>query len=430
VASLQPRAAERSARLLEPSAGKATTRGELLGLAQAAIAAAFAGRPAREVVALAERAWDDGRLLAEDTVDGVAWMMVTSALSFVGELERSLEFTAVVLDDARRRGSPLAFATASVIRSLPELWRGEVSAALNDLEFVRNARRWGWRQYPGVAAANACLCLIEASELDRAEEELREFGAAGQPSNLEDARCLHALAELRMAQGAAREALDAALRAGRVLHRELTVLASCPWRVTAGEAALALGDQARARELASEALAEADRIGVRHARIRAMRLVALCESGDRQLELLQAACDLGAGGPPRLEATRVLIDYGSALRRANHRTAARIPLQRAADQAYAGGAMLLFERARTELVASGARPRRDALLSGPASLTASERRIAELAVAGHSNRDISGMLFVSPKTVEYHLRNVYRKLDIRGRGELPDALSPTSAPPA
>jgi DNA-binding CsgD family transcriptional regulator len=62
------------------------------------------------------------------------------------------------------------------------------------------------------------------------------------------------------------------------------------------------------------------------------------------------------------------------------------------------------------------------LLSGPASLTPSERRIAELAATGHSNREIAQTLFVTPKTVEYHLRNTYRKLDIEGRARLGEAL--------
>jgi DNA-binding CsgD family transcriptional regulator len=75
------------------------------------------------------------------------------------------------------------------------------------------------------------------------------------------------------------------------------------------------------------------------------------------------------------------------------------------------------------LAASGARPRRDALLSGPGSLTPSERRIAELAATGQSNREIAQALFVTPKTVEYHLRNAYRKLDIQTRGELAGALA-------
>ena len=62
-------------------------------------------------------------------------------------------------------------------------------------------------------------------------------------------------------------------------------------------------------------------------------------------------------------------------------------------------------------------------MSGPASLTPSERRIAELAATGQSNREIAQALFVTPKTVEYHLRNTYRKLDIQNRQALAEALS-------
>jgi DNA-binding CsgD family transcriptional regulator len=77
-----------------------------------------------------------------------------------------------------------------------------------------------------------------------------------------------------------------------------------------------------------------------------------------------------------------------------------------------------------ELSATGARPRRERLVSGPESLTPSERRIAELAASSQSNREIAQALFVTPKTVEYHLRNAYRKLDISSRQELADALRP------
>jgi DNA-binding CsgD family transcriptional regulator len=59
---------------------------------------------------------------------------------------------------------------------------------------------------------------------------------------------------------------------------------------------------------------------------------------------------------------------------------------------------------------------------GWGELTASERRVAELAAAGHTNRQIAVELFVTVKAVEWHLGNVYRKLDIRGRKQLEDAL--------
>jgi DNA-binding CsgD family transcriptional regulator len=73
-------------------------------------------------------------------------------------------------------------------------------------------------------------------------------------------------------------------------------------------------------------------------------------------------------------------------------------------------------------VAAGARPRR-ARLSGPASLTPSERRVAAMAADGLTNREIAEALFVTRKAVEYHMGNVFRKLDVNSRSHLGDALA-------
>ena len=78
---------------------------------------------------------------------------------------------------------------------------------------------------------------------------------------------------------------------------------------------------------------------------------------------------------------------------------------------------------RSELHATGARPRREAL-SGVESLTPSERRVAALATEGLTNREIAQSLYVTPKTVEVHLSNTYRKLDIRSRRDLTAAMAP------
>jgi DNA-binding NarL/FixJ family response regulator len=90
----------------------------------------------------------------------------------------------------------------------------------------------------------------------------------------------------------------------------------------------------------------------------------------------------------RLEHARALADLGGALRRAGHRAESREILRPALDLAHRCGALALTERARTELIAAGGRPRR-LVLSGLDSLTPSERRIAQLAAAGLSNRDIA-----------------------------------------
>jgi DNA-binding CsgD family transcriptional regulator len=116
------------------------------------------------------------------------------------------------------------------------------------------------------------------------------------------------------------------------------------------------------------------------------------------------------------------VELGAALRRANQRTEAREPLRAGLDLALGCGATRLADRARTELRATGARPRRESL-SGAAALTPSERRVAEMAASGLSNAEIAQALFVTVKTVEGHLSGAYRKLDVRSRTELGDALS-------
>jgi DNA-binding CsgD family transcriptional regulator len=398
------------------------THGQRLLLARAAVLAAFAGSSASEVVELAERSWDGGRLLERDTADGIAWVLVAAALGVSGELERAAAVTDAVLEDARRRGSPLAFASGSRVRAHARLLQGSVGDARADIEAARSARRYGWRQYLRTAAATHCLCLIEASRLDAAEAALTEDAPLDGARDLEEIRRIHALAELRLAQGRPDEAYELAITAGRALEPAIKVFGYCPWRLTASQAALQRGDRDRALELARAAHAIAAQTQVLHHRLESLRVLGIAEGGDAGLELLGRAVELAATGPPRLDGIRALVELGSALRRANRRAAARGPLQRAADMAQRGGAKALYERARTELTATGARPRRELLLEGAASLTPSERRIAALAADGRSNPEIARTLFVTPKTVEYHLRNTYRKLGIETRRQLRHVL--------
>jgi DNA-binding CsgD family transcriptional regulator len=423
VPSLQAESIRRSAQLVDRALTGPRTQGQRQLLAQAAVHAAFAGEPAPEVAALAEQAWDHGRLLEVETADGLAWTLLTAAFTLAGHLERTIELAQAVLLDARRRSSPRAFATASYVCGLPRLWQGQVTQAIGDLEAARDVRRFGWRQFGRAAAAHYALCLLETGELERAQEVLTRDTPARASADMEDAMQLYALAELRRHQGRFAEALETALKAGELGEQHVPHVGYALWRGSAAQSALALGDEGRGRELAQEMLKRAESAQILHERIRSLRVLGLCQGGRKGLQTLRAAVELGRSAPPRLETIRALIELGSALRRGNERAAAREPLQQAADLANRGGATVLYERARLELSASGGRPRREALLSGPGSLTPSERRIAELAGGGQSNRQIAQALFVTPKTVEYHLRNAYRKLEIQGRGQLAEALA-------
>ncbi len=121
-----------------------------------------------------------------------------------------------------------------------------------------------------------------------------------------------------------------------------------------------------------------------------------------------------ADSPALLERGKSLAELGAALRRAGQRAAAREHLTEALERAARCGARPLAIRAREELHAAEARPRRDRR-HGAESLTPTEQRIARLAAAGHTNREIAQSLYVTTKTVEGHLARVYAKLDITGR---------------
>ena len=124
----------------------------------------------------------------------------------------------------------------------------------------------------------------------------------------------------------------------------------------------------------------------------------------------------------RVELARALTDYGAALRRAGQRGQARAPLERGLDLAYHCGARRIAGRARAELAAAGAKPRRDAI-TGRDALTASELRVARLAAEGLTNREIAQALFITGRTAKVHLNRVYRKLEITRRDQLANALT-------
>ena len=99
------------------------------------------------------------------------------------------------------------------------------------------------------------------------------------------------------------------------------------------------------------------------------------------------------------------------------------------ELAHRSSAIALVERANEELAAAGARPR-NVLVGGVESLTPSERRVSDLAARDRSNKEIAQELFITVKTVELHLSNVYRKLQIGSRRQLAAALAEREAEPA
>ncbi len=147
----------------------------------------------------------------------------------------------------------------------------------------------------------------------------------------------------------------------------------------------------------------------------------LARPADAAAHFERAASDAGDFGavPWRAEA---LLELGVTLRRASQASGAREPLREALDLADRYGGTVLAERARLELHAAGARPRRSRL-SGSGALTPSERRVASLAADGMTNAEIARELVLARRTVETHLTHAYRKLGVTRREDLRQALT-------
>ena len=189
-------------------------------------------------------------------------------------------------------------------------------------------------------------------------------------------------------------AVEAAVKSGHI-DKARHALADLESRAEASRTPWALGSLACSRALLADS-AEAEQY---------------FQEAIDHLEQTSVATDLA----------RARLLYGEWLRRETRRVDARIQLRMAHDYFAEIGAMSFAKRAETELLATGERARARSVQSGE-GLTPQERRVAELAADGLSNTQIGSQLFISTATVEYHLRKVYRKLDIGSRVLLGRAL--------
>jgi DNA-binding CsgD family transcriptional regulator len=153
----------------------------------------------------------------------------------------------------------------------------------------------------------------------------------------------------------------------------------------------------------------------------AARSGALLADGEAAEGLYREAIERLARTRVRAELARGHLLYGEWLRRQNRRLDAREQLRSAYDMLTRMGIRGFAERARRELLATGDTTRKHRAETTGA-LTAQEAEIARLAGEGHTNPEIAGLLFISPRTVEWHLRKVFRKLDISSRRQLRMAL--------
>jgi DNA-binding CsgD family transcriptional regulator len=388
-----------------------------------------APRPAAEVGEIALRAVGDGALARDQGVDLLPWgicMHVLVCIDAVAECEAELTVARARLAVG---GIPSDFACVAMSSAFAGWLTGDLRRAEADAIAALEAQalvdpvplRYALR---GVAARLAALSQIEQGKLDEAAATLAAFDAQPPESDapsvpvirLRVARAAHALAVgdpgTALAQARRMQSEEQAIGGNSV---------AVSWRGPAALALARLGRQDEAREVADEQLAAARAFGAASELGAALRVVARLD-GARRLDHLDEAVAVLEASPARLQLAGALADLGEALGVAGRRTDAREPLTRALELAEACAARPLAQRAADGLGALGDRPRRMAD-AGVDELTASERRVAQLAATGRTNREIAQELFVTPKTVENHLRHAYAKLGVGGRRELAGVLA-------
>lgn len=318
---------------------------------------------------------------------------------------------------ARSSVWPLGVSVGSTCASLAALYRGSVGEAI---AHARGAAAGDAEiRLAPITVAFLVEALIERGEVDLASRELSERGLDGElPLAWATTPLLLARGRLHAAAGNHRAAVRDLLATGqRCAAWQVANPAMVPWRSSAALSLARLGDRNRATALADEEVELARGWGAHRAIGVAARAAGMIRDGQQGIELLRQAAEILESSPAPLEHARALTELGAALRRAGHRSEARQQLRSALDLAHRLGGTAVADQARDELTIAGARPRR-AATRGRDALTPSELRVAELAAAGRTNRQIAESLFLTLRTVETHLTSSYAKLAITSRGQL------------
>jgi DNA-binding CsgD family transcriptional regulator/predicted negative regulator of RcsB-dependent stress response len=393
--------------------------------AMAAHLAALANRPADQVADLVRRAIASGvRPLPAPGELTAAWFPVAMlGLLWSEKYAEAQDLLDAAVTEARAAANGILLRPLLALRAWIALRRSDLTAVEADARAVLDATGMFVELLAELATCVLVEVLVERGAMDEAERALEPFVSDLQGSSISAATLRYFRGRLLFAQRRFGEALSD-FRATGAIYVAVGAVSPCvlPWRSDAALAALAVDEHELARNLSTEELALARSFGAPRALGIALRAAGLVAGGDRCEVLLREAVDVLAGSDSRLEHARAQTDLGAFLRRANRRVEARESLRQAVDTAHHLGAVALAERAETELRATGAKPRR-VMLTGLEALTASERRIAELAADGLTNREIAQTLFITARTVEGHLTNVFNKLDVRARTELPTALA-------
>ena len=377
----------------------------------------------REAERRATEALEDEGNPFEPDPDSMDHYQAVQALGWCDLYDQALRLLDLAFAAATTHASMTAFVLASSYRANVQLRRGAFAEAEADaraaLELIGEHRL----QVLGALSFSwLTIALLERDKLDDAWTALAEQGFDGQIPDQNIFGFLYgARAMLRLAGHEPDLARRDAQAAGRLLVQVGPGPAPIEWRATAALAAHACGELEEGRRLAAENLGLARQFGAPRTLGIALRTAGLVGAED-PLPMLRASVDVLQASGARGELARSLVELGTALRRRRQPAeATRAILREALDISHRCGARRIEQRARDELLAAGGRPRRPSI-RGRDALTARELRVGELAAGGATNRQIAQTLFVTPRTIEHHLRSVYSKLGIRSRTELSDAL--------
>ena len=406
----------------------AETLGDEATLATAAAGVAFddfvAGRPGG--LELLERAEELERKLGRTTTvcDERPIGMLANVLRRVGQYDRARELALEVLNDAVQRGDERE--RASILGLLADvetdagnlLLARDYSAEIVELGEQQDERTL--RMY-GLLGGGTILALLgdldDAEALARAGQELA-LSPVLEPWLAWGDHTLGLVALDRGEPAAALEHFERAERRNDAAGFMDPVSRQPPNGI---DALIGLGrlDDAAARIAEYESRCWVER----HARV--LALVARCsglvaslrDEHERAESDLERSLELELLAPSPYERARTLMTLATARRRRRRRGDARLALEEAAVLFARAGAVRWADRARTDIAALGLRR------GHAGELTPMEDRVARAAAGGMTNREAAASLFISERTIEFHLGNVYRKLDLRSRSELAAVLS-------
>jgi DNA-binding CsgD family transcriptional regulator len=315
---------------------------------------------------------------------------------------------------------PAALTLVAIDQAATDRW-AEAQAGFH--EAISLARETG--QLTDLGMALARLAWLEARQGRPEQSRLHAEEALGLSRDMglgqSEAWAMAALGELELTLGRADAAL-ARFEEQRAARRSRGIgdpdLGPAPELV---EIYLRLGRGPEAAKVAEEFTRAASAKAQPWALARAARCGGLIAAGGESDRLFETALALHAQTPDSFETGRTHLAFGARLRRERQRVRARGQLRAAIEVFDRLGAEPWSEMARAELAATGETARRRDVTTLN-DLTPQELQIALSLAGGRTTRETAAALFLSPKTIEYHLRNVYRKLGIGSRSELKAAM--------